>query len=84
MKSNTPEPGYRWSRSEMKGMLKKGDYVRIAEITGFTMDYIIKVVNDVRDSDFVWMIIHKYLGAREQLSEEARNIRELKLLPEKY
>ena len=84
MQSNTHHQNSEWTREEMKQMLRKGDYVRLAEITRFTMDYIIKVINGLRESDFVLYITRKYLKSREELQCEAAHLRELTLLPEKY
>lgn len=84
MQSNTPHQIGTWTREEMKQMLKKGDYVRLAEITGYTMDYVIKVIDGLRNSDFVLYITRKYLSIREELRLEASYLKELTLLPEKY
>ncbi|WP_080058944.1 hypothetical protein [Spirosoma aerolatum] len=54
----------------MKGKLKHGDQARIAEITGFTHDYVKKVMQGIRHNKKILEVAEQMVAIREQLSQE--------------
>lgn len=59
--------------------MKEGDYKRLSEITGYTWDYIWRVLAGSRKSDFIVMMAREYLQGREDLTVKARSMRQLVL-----
>jgi hypothetical protein len=52
---------------KIKSELRKGDYQRLSEITGYTKDYVIKVINNKRNNELILDAAKALIGNREHL-----------------
>jgi hypothetical protein len=50
--------------------LKKGDRTTIAEITGFSADYVKKVLSFKRNSDTIWLAAKQIVKQRQDLKQK--------------
>lgn len=55
-------------RTVMKRKLKHGDQARIAEITGFSHDYVKSVIQGRRKNERILAVADQILAIREELS----------------
>lgn len=56
--------------NELKKKLRYGDYGTIAELTGYSTDYVRKVINDKRHNTDVIEATKKVIQSRETLKKE--------------
>jgi hypothetical protein len=59
--------------NDLKKKLRYGDYSTIASVTGFSSDYVRKVINGVRNNEEVINVTKKLIEQRESLKENLNN-----------
>lgn len=63
------------ARARIRKQLKKGDRPRIAEITGLSISYVNKVLDEIRASksakaNTVWLVARQLITQRDALKKE--------------